>query len=168
MPRAATALPNSQLRYLSRELRNPALGFRSRRVTHLKIRKWRRLKFVLALPAMNSCCQESDVLPMRENPRDHSDTPFACRLTEATERAGPVVPESWRTGQRRRRRGLQRGARGTSASAGMAQRFAPRRGRRPGLRVPRRAGKRQRQRHRVYSGAALTNRSLALSNVARK
>lgn len=57
--------------------------------------------------------------------------------------------------QRRRCRNLQRDARWASSSSDMAQRLAQSRGGWTGSSfcVPRCAGKRQRQRHRIYSGA---------------
>lgn len=77
------------------------------------------------------------------------------RLAEATERAGFVPQYRGIVKQRRRCRNLQRDARWASPSSNMAQRLAQSRGRwtGPSFCVPRRAGKRQRQWHRIYSGA---------------
>lgn len=84
------------------------------------------------------------------------------RSAEAIERAGFVPQYGDINGslneQRCHRRGLQRNARGTSASSSMAQRLAQSRYRRtgPSFYIPRRAGKRQRQRHRIHPGVTLT------------
>jgi len=84
------------------------------------------------------------------------------RSAEATERAG-FVPQygdinELLNEQHCHRRGLQRNARGTSASSGMAQRLAQSRYRRtgPSFCVPRRTRKCQRQRHRIHPGVTLT------------
>lgn len=80
-----------------------------------------------------------------------------AHCAEATERAGPTVPErGGRAEQRDRDRSSSRASCRPSPAPSMAERLAEGRGRRtgPGIRVSRRPGERQRQRHRVHTGNA--------------